>query len=115
MRPPAPELVLDQRPRDVLDESGRWLADGLDGFRWVPSAQKLHGPVGGGQDLSIGLQGSTRSRAGAGTWVYVSLQVHDPRLRRWRTAHRDLALRSDDWLLLTNLGAVHRGPRRSSS
>ncbi len=96
-------------PKSIIDRAGRHLADRLDGFVWATSTQRLSGPTGDGQRLSLGLNGSTRSRAGIGTWVRVQVTVHDVGLRRWRRTHPESALRSDDWLFFDNLGNLLGG------
>jgi hypothetical protein len=59
-----PVFAAQDRPRDVLDASGQWLAAQL-GWRWVKSRSDIE-IRRGSQLLRLGLQSSTWSRAGMG-------------------------------------------------
>jgi hypothetical protein len=59
---PAPQFGAADRPRDIVDGSGRWLAEQF-GCHWVKSRGQVEfrdGP----QLLQLGLQSSRYSRAG---------------------------------------------------
>jgi hypothetical protein len=84
---PAPRFTADDRPADILDGTGRWLAAEL-GWRWVKSrhtAEIRDGPL----VLRLILQSSTWSRAGVATWVSARISVLDDDLRAWRLAQAD--------------------------
>lgn len=81
---PAPRFTADNRPADILNGTGRWLAAELD-WRWVKSrrtAEARDGPL----VLRLILQSSTWSRAGVATWVRARVSVLDDDLRAWRLA-----------------------------
>jgi hypothetical protein len=81
---PAPRFGVADRPGDILDGAGRWLAAEL-GWRWVKSRRDVdirHGS----RVLRLGLQSSTWSRSGVATWVSARVTVLDTGLTRWRKA-----------------------------
>jgi hypothetical protein len=81
---PAPRFSRNERPADIMDTAGRWLAAEL-GWRWVTSrhtAEILDGTL----TLRLILQSSTWSRAGVATWVRHRISVLDSDLRAWRLA-----------------------------
>lgn len=87
---PAPQFGVADRPRDIIDGSGRWLAEQF-GWRWVKSRGQVEfrdGP----QLLQLGLQSSRYSRVGLATWVYTRVTVSDDDLPRWRAAHPQATL-----------------------
>jgi hypothetical protein len=80
----APRFTADDRPADILDGTGRWLAAEM-GWRWVKSrrtAETQDGPL----VLRLVLQSSTWSRAGVATWISARVSVLDDDLRAWRLA-----------------------------
>jgi hypothetical protein len=79
----APVFRANDRPADVLDGAGRWLAASLPGFRWVKSRHDLE-RNSAGQVQRVRLQSSKWSSAGVATWVSAELIVRDDRLLRWR-------------------------------
>ena len=81
---PAPRFGVTDRPVDIVDRSGRWLAEQL-GWRWVKSRGDLEVRVGP-QVRRLGLQPSTWNRAGVATWVSARVSVLDDDLRAWRHA-----------------------------
>jgi hypothetical protein len=86
-RVPAPRFTADDRPADILNGIGRWLAAEL-GWQWVKSrrtAEARNGPL----VLRLILQSSTWSRAGVATWVSARVSVLDDDLRAWRLARPD--------------------------
>ena len=79
-----PRFTVDDRPADILNGTGRWLAAEL-GWRWVKSwrtAEARRGPL----VLRLILQSSTWSRAGVATWVSARVSILDDDLRAWRVA-----------------------------
>jgi hypothetical protein len=85
----APTFGAHDRPADVLDVTGRWLAASLPGFRWVKSRQDVERKVPP-QVHRVCLQGSTWNRAGVATWVSARLVVLDDRLLRWRRQNPEM-------------------------
>lgn len=85
-----PAFGLNDRPADVLDGAGRWLATSLPGFRWVKSRQDVERKTPP-QVHRVALQSSSWSRAGVGTFVSPRLIVLDDRLLRWRKRNRELS------------------------
>jgi hypothetical protein len=83
----APRFTADDRPADILDVTGQWLAAEL-GWRWVKSRRTAEVPDGS-LTLRLILQSSTWSRAGIATWVSARLSVLDEDLRAWRLARPD--------------------------
>jgi hypothetical protein len=84
---PAPRFTEDDRPADILNGTGRWLAAEL-GWRWVKSrrtAEARDGPL----VLRLILQSSKWSRAGVATWVSARVSVLDDDLRAWRVTRPD--------------------------
>jgi len=84
---PVPRFTPDDRPADILDGTGRWLAAEL-GWQWVKSrhtAEARAGPL----VRKLILQSSTWSRAGVATWVSCRVSVLDDDLRAWRLARPD--------------------------
>jgi hypothetical protein len=82
---PAPQFGVADRPRDILDGAGRWLAAQL-GWRWVKSrstAEFKDGPL----VLQLVLQSSKWSRAGVATWISTRVTVLDDDLPVWRAGH----------------------------
>jgi hypothetical protein len=82
---PAPRFGVTDRPRDIVDGAGQWLAEQL-GWRWVKSRGDVElrdGPL----VLRLGLQPSTWNRAGIATWVSARVTVLDDDLPPWRCAH----------------------------
>jgi hypothetical protein len=79
---PAPRFTADDRPADILDGTGRWLAAEL-GWRWVKSRRTAE-TRNGTLVLRLILQSSTWSRAGAATWASARVSVLDDDLRDWR-------------------------------
>lgn len=80
----APQFSSNERPADIMDAAGRWLA-AESGWRWVASrhtAEILDGTL----TLRLILQSSTWSRAGVATWVRLRISVLDSNLRSWRLA-----------------------------
>lgn len=90
----APTFSAADRPAEVLDSAGRWLAANLPEFEWKKSRQDIERKRGD-QTHRIGLQSSTWSRAGIATWVSPRLTILDSRLLRWRKAHPDLTTVKD--------------------
>ena len=82
---PGPQFGVTDRPRDIVDGAGRWLAERL-GWRWVKSRGDVElrdGP----QVLRLGLQPSKWNRTGAATWASARVTVLDDELPSWRGAH----------------------------
>jgi len=81
---PFPQFTADDRPADILDATGRWIAFELC-WRWVKSrhtAEIRDGPL----RRQLILQSSTWSRSGIATWVYARVTVLDDELLAWRQA-----------------------------
>lgn len=79
-----PRFTAQDRPRDILDAAGRWLAAELgDGFQWVPSAHALKLPVGG-TSCELVLQPSHWNYTGVLTHASIRVMVRDKALARWR-------------------------------
>jgi hypothetical protein len=81
---PAPRFTADDRPADILDTSGRWLAEEL-GWRWVKSRHTAE-ILTGSLTLQLRLQSSTWSRAGLATWTRTRVIILDKDLQSWRLA-----------------------------
>jgi hypothetical protein len=87
---PAPQFDVTDRPGDILDGAGRWLAAQL-GWRWVKSrdtAEFRDGPL----VLRLVLQPSKWNRAGVATWVSTRVTVLDDDLPGWRAVHPQCTL-----------------------
>lgn len=82
---PAPRFGTTDRPGDIVDRSGQWLAEQL-GWRWVKSRRDVEVRAGR-QVRRLGLQSSTWNRAGVATRVSTRVTVLDEALRAWREAH----------------------------
>jgi hypothetical protein len=82
---PAPRFGVTDRPGDILDLTGRWLAEQL-GWRWVKSRRDLEVQAGR-QVRRLGLQPSRWNRAGVATRVSTRVIVLDEELGAWRTAY----------------------------
>jgi hypothetical protein len=100
-------LQAAEKPADVVQAAGRWLADqlGLADFGWRRSDCVLQRVIGERTE-QIALRGATRNRAGRQMLVELLLVVRDGDLKRWRAAHPDVVLRDDDWLVGHPLGYV---------
>jgi hypothetical protein len=83
----APQFTADDRPADILDRTGRRLADEL-GCRWVRSRRTAES-ANESLTLQLILQSSTWSRSGLATWVRPRIGVLDRDLRAWRLARPD--------------------------
>jgi len=81
----APPFDVRERPGDIVDRSGRWLAEQL-GWRWLKSRRDVEVRAGR-QVRRLGLQSSTWNRAGVATWVSTRVMVLDADLTAWRHAH----------------------------
>src|SRR5215472_6512706 len=64
---PAPRFGVTDRPGDIVDHSGRWLAEQLD-WRWIKTRRDVEVRAGR-QVHRVGLHPSKWSRAGVATWV----------------------------------------------
>ncbi len=82
---PAPRFGITDRPGDIVDRSGQWLAEQF-GWRWVKSRRDVELQVGR-QVRRLWLQPSKWNRAGIATWVSPSVRVLDEDLNAWRKAH----------------------------
>lgn len=87
---PAPRFEVTDRPGDILNGAGRWLAAQL-GWRWVKSRGTAEFRDGR-QVLRLVLQSSKWSRAGVATWVFARVMVLDDGLPGWRAAHPESTL-----------------------
>ena len=83
----APRFTVDDRPADILNGTGKWLAAEL-GWQWVKSRRTAEARDGK-LVLRLILQSSTWSRAGVATWVSARVSVLDDDLRAWRLARPD--------------------------
>jgi hypothetical protein len=90
---PARQSGVTDRPGDILDRSGQWLADQL-GWHWVKGRRDVQERAGR-QVLRLSLQPSKWNRAGVATWVSTRVAVLDEDLHSWRKARGDHALRAD--------------------
>jgi hypothetical protein len=82
---PAPRFGVTDRPGDIVDRSGQWLAGQL-GWRWVKSRRDVEVRAGR-QVRRLGLQPWKWNRAGVATWVSAHVTVLDEDLRAWREVH----------------------------
>ena len=82
---PAPRFGVTDRPGDILDRSGRWLAEQL-GWRWVKSRHALEVQARR-QVRRLVLQPSKWNRAGVATRASTRVMVLDEDLRAWRKVH----------------------------
>jgi len=82
---PAPRFGVADRPGDIVDHSGRWLAEQLD-WRWIKTRRDVE-VRNGRQVHRLGLQSSKWNRAGVATWVSTRVTVLDEDLHAWRKAH----------------------------
>jgi hypothetical protein len=82
---PAPRFGATDRPDDIVDRGGRWLAEQL-GWRWVKTRREVEVRAGR-QVHRLGWQPSKRNRAGVATWVSTRVTVLDEDLMAWRKAH----------------------------
>jgi hypothetical protein len=102
----APTFSAADRPADIVDGAGRWLADQLGvPFEWsrrLRSLQAAFGPL----TLRLGLQGSQYSRTGESTTVSPHLRLEDEGLHRWRLAHPEVSSRDDATLINLMLANV---------
>jgi hypothetical protein len=79
-----PRFTARDRPRDILDAAGRWLAAELgDGFKWVPSAHALKMSVRG-TSCELILQPSHWNYTGVLTHASIRVKVRDNALATWR-------------------------------
>jgi hypothetical protein len=78
---PAPRFGVADRPGDILDGAGRWLAAEL-GWRWVKSRRDVE-IRHGSRMLRLGLQASKWNRPGNATSVNTRVTVFDDDLTRW--------------------------------
>jgi hypothetical protein len=119
----SPEFGRHQRPAEIVAAAGEWLAGQVgEGARYIRSRraveQKIEGRVYG-----IGLQTSTWSRAGQGTWVTPRIWVTDARVADWQKEHDVRGLYSRGGYIFTTLiinlgfrGTVELfGPQRSTA
>jgi hypothetical protein len=81
----APPFGGTDRPGDILQRSGRWLAEQL-GWRWVKGRCDAEVRAGR-QARRLGLQPSKWNRAGVATWASTRVTVLDEDLKAWRQAH----------------------------
>lgn len=81
---PAPRSGDEDRPSDILDGAGRWLADEL-GWRWVKSRQHVE-IRHASRVLRLVLQASKWNRRGVFTWAHTRVAVLDDELKGWRKA-----------------------------
>jgi hypothetical protein len=90
-----PRFTAQDRPRDILDAAGRWLAAELgDGFKWVPSARALKLPVGGAS-CELLLQPSHWNYTGVLTHASIRVVVRDKALATWRRRQGHNQTKSD--------------------
>jgi hypothetical protein len=94
-------LVEVERPAEVLQVAGAWLAArmGAEGFAWLRQGGTLQ-RVEGDRVEQIHLQNSRSNRAGEQVMFNVVLNVRDRQLAAWRGANPEAALRegSDGWV-----------------
>jgi len=90
------------KPADVLDRAGRWLAESLDGFRWVTSSRELRRRDG--VDVRLHLQPSRYSSAGGAVWATPRLAISDGQRRVFNSMLVNLSPR---WISVECSGAPH--------
>lgn len=79
-----PKFTDRDKPPDILNAAGRWLAAELgNGFRWVPSAHALKLPVGG-TTAEIVLRPTSWNYTGVLTHAWLRVTVRDKALAAWR-------------------------------
>src|SRR3954465_9742239 len=96
------------KPADVLDRAGRWLAEGLDGFRWVKSSRELRRSQDG-VDVRLHMQPSRYSRAGGAVWATPRLAISDDRYDSWRQTAQRSPMPGQGWVFNSML--VNLSPR----
>ena len=81
-----PTFTVRDKPRDILNAAGFWLAAELGtGFRWVPSAHALKVPIGG-TTAEVKLRPSHWNYTGELTHALLRVTVRDKELAAWRRA-----------------------------
>src|SRR5262249_25594133 len=118
----APQFHADQKPAEIVAAAGDWLAGQLGGgARYVRSRRAVERTVAD-RVQGIGLQTSSSSRAGQGTWVSPRIWVTDARVAAWQKAYDLRGLFSQGGYifnsLIINLGLPSSvelyGPQRSA-
>lgn len=104
----APTAEPGDKPAEIIDSAGRWLADQLDEFHWVKSRRDLRHSRGA-QEIRVHLQASKWNRAGIGTWVSPRVTVSDEVLDRWRDAKSASPIGRIGWVYNTLL--INISPR----
>lgn len=80
-----PVFTTTDKPRDILNAAGRWLALELGGgFRWVPSARTLKMEIAPGRTGEVQLRPSHWNYTGLLTHALIQVTVRDQKLARWR-------------------------------
>ena len=106
MQPPS--FTDRDKPPEIVAEAGAWLATQIgDGYVYIRSKRELVRKSPGRAE-TIGLQTSSWSRTGQGTWVNPRLTVTDARVKEWQAARQLKGLFSTGGqifnTLLINLG-----------
>ena len=83
-----PTFTREDQPPEIVALAGAWLATELgDGYAYLRSKREL-ARKSPGRVESIGLQTSSWSRTGQGTWVYPRLTITDSRVSKWQATQR---------------------------
>ncbi len=82
-----PRFRADEPPPAIVNRAGEWLAEQLlDGFKYLRSKREVV-RRGSGRTEGIGLQTSSWSRQGQGTWVEPRVWVTDAKVSSWQRSH----------------------------